>query len=348
MDTFSQLPLLINIVFFAVLGTGIWIAGTRLSHLADAISDVTGIGHAMMGLVFLAGITELPELVTTATAALKGNALLALNNMLGGIPMQTAVLAVADMVALRVVLTSSPRKLTPLLEGAFLALLLMAIYAVVSVGEISLYQGLGLGVVVLAGLYMLFIYVLNRYERAHAWQPVDVIDDTAAPPQRPQNGMRGLSVRALLLKSSGAAFIILICGVLMVEVCETLAVQSGLGNSFVGVTLLATATSLPELSTTIAAVRIGAYTMAISNIFGSNLLMVFILLPADLLYRQGEILAQADETSRMALLSGIIMTIIYLVGLWVRNKPRVFGMGIDSVAVMAVYLGSLYVFFIVR
>lgn len=348
MDFFSQSPLLLNVVAFVALGAGIWVAGTRLSHLAEAISDVTGIGHAIMGLLFLAGITELPEMVTTATAAIKGNALLALNNMLGGIPMQTAVLAIADMVALRVALTSTPRKLTPFLEGVFLALLLMTILAVVSVGEFTVIEGLGLGTVVLAGIYLLFIYTLHRYEREHAWQPVDEIDETVKGPQGRQNGLIGLPLRVLLAQSAGAAAVILVCGILLVEVCEVLAVQSGLGNSFIGVTVLAATTSLPELSTTIAAVRLGAYTMAISNIFGSNMLMVFILLPADLLYRQGELLAQADDTSRLALLSGITVTIIYLVGLLVRNKPRVLGMGVDSVMVMIVYLASLYAFYVVR
>jgi cation:H+ antiporter len=348
MDLFSQLPLLVNVIAFAALAAAIWIAGTRLSHLAAAIGEITGFGQAIMGLLFLAGITELPELVTTATAALKGNAILALNNMLGGIPMQTAILAVADMVALRVALTSSPRKLTPILEGALLALLLMAMFAVVSVGEISFVAGLGLGTTILAGLYLLFIYALYRHDREHAWQQVDAVDVTAGEPGASLNSLRGLSHRDLALRSCGAAAVILVCGILLVDACEAIAAQSSLGNSFIGVTLLSTTTSLPELSTTISAVRMGAYTMAISNIFGSNLLMVFILLPADLLYREGEILAQADDISSVALLSGIVMTLIYIVGLLVRDKPRILGMGIDSVVVMAVYLASLYVFYIVR
>ncbi|MBC8338014.1 MAG: sodium:calcium antiporter [Rhodospirillales bacterium] len=348
MDLFPQLPLAFNIVAFSVFASAIWIAGTRLSYLAVAIGEFTGVGHAIMGLVFLGGITELPELVTTGAAALKGNAALALNNMLGGIPMQTAILAVADMVALRVALTSSTHRLTPILEAVLLALLLMALFALVSVGEVTLFAGLGLGATVLAGLYLLSIYVLNRYDQAHAWQPADSVEATEDVPQVRLDSLRALSTRALAMQSCGAAAVILVCGVLLVEVCETIALQSSLGNSFIGVTLLAATTSLPELSTTIAAVRMGAYTMAISNIFGSNLLMVFILLPADLLYREGEILARADDTSRMALLSGIAVTLVYIVGLLIRKRPRVFGMGIDSAVVMAIYLTSLCGFYIVR
>ena len=67
---------------------------------------------------------------------------------------------------------------------------------------------------------------------------------------------------------------------------SALSEQTGLGASFIGATLLASSTSLPELSTTITAVRIGSYDMAVANIFGSNLIMVALILPADVAYRR--------------------------------------------------------------
>jgi cation:H+ antiporter len=152
----------------------------------------------------------------------------------------------------------------------------------------------------------------------------------------------------LLLQSCGVAAVILVCGVLLVETAATIAAQSGLGSSFIGVTLLAATTSLPELSTTIAAVRIGAYTMAISNIFGSNLIMVLVLFPADIFYREGEILRQAGDMEKLALLSGIIVTTIYIIGLLTKKKPRILGMGVDSVLVLGAYLVSVYAFYTVR
>ncbi|MEL0018760.1 MAG: hypothetical protein VW709_02725, partial [Rickettsiales bacterium] len=150
MDLIPTLPLAANAVLFAALAAAIWVAGTRLSLLADAIGDKTGVGQAIMGLIFLAAITELPELVTTAAAALKGNAALALNNMFGGIAMQTAILAVADASVLHVTLTSFPRKSTPVLEAALLILLLAAILAVSAVGDVALVGWVGAGVVLFA------------------------------------------------------------------------------------------------------------------------------------------------------------------------------------------------------
>jgi len=102
---------------------------------------------------------------------------------------------------------------------------------------------------------------------------------------------------------------------------------------------------LPEVSTTLAAVRIGAYSMAISNIFGSNLLMVALVLPADLAYSGGPILGVMDQTAAFALVSGVLVTAIYLAGLLLRSKRQILGMGIDSALVLLVYAMTLGVFY---
>ena len=348
MALMSTLPLTVNLGLFVLLAAAVWIAGTRLAYLADAIAERTGIARAIMGLIFLAAITELPELITTAAAASKGDAALALNNMFGGITMQTAVLAVADMVAFRVTLSSFPRKPTPILEGVLLILLLASILIIIAVGDIAFFYNVGLGAVVLAAIYFLSILVLNHYDTDHGWRPVDLPEPKQPDQQRQAHSLYQRRVRMLALDAGAVAAVILVCGILLVETATAIAVQSGLGSSFIGVTLLAATTSLPELSTTIAAVRIGAYTMAISNIFGSNLIMVFVLLPADFFYRQGVILRQADDTARLALLSGIVVTTIYIIGLLIKKKPRILGMGLDSVLVLAVYLVSVYAFYTVR
>ena len=130
--------------------------------------------------------------------------------------------------------------------------------------------------------------------------------------------------------------------VLKVITAEALAEQTGLGKSFIGATLLAGSTSLPELSTTIMAIRLHSYTMAISNIFGSNLIMVVLILPADLAFTGGPLLQYADKSAAFALICGIVVTSIYVVGLTVRSSGRFLGMGYDSAAVLLVYILSLF------
>jgi cation:H+ antiporter len=141
---------------------------------------------------------------------------------------------------------------------------------------------------------------------------------------------------------------ILVAGFALANCAVTIAQQTGLGSSFIGITLLAASTSLPELSTTLAAARIGAYTMAISNIFDSNLIMLALILPADIAYRSGPILAEADKSAQFSLAIGILVTAIFVAGLLIRKTPRIFGAGLDSFLVLGIYVASLFVLFIMK
>lgn len=346
---FSELPLAGNVGLFALAAGGVWFSGSALAAYADAIADRKKLGKAFMGLVFLATATELPEIATTFSAAVAGSASLVLNNMFGGITLQTTVLALTDALIVRGALTYYPRKPTHTLEAALLIVLLALLLFLCVVGDSPILFNVGVGTTVLAVAYLFGVKLLRHYDEEGDWVPVELPDDPSAPPVHLRTRqLSGLSVRELAVRSAIAALVILICGVVLVQTSQAIAVQSGLGTSFVGVTILAAATSLPELSTTIAAARLGAFTMAISNIFGSNLIMLVLLFPADILYRQGPILEAAGRPEILALISGVLVTAVYVVGLLVRRKPQVLGMGVDSACVVAIYVASLVVFYLVR
>ena len=344
-----QFPLSVNVLVFVVAAMAVWVAGTQLAIVAEAISDRRHLGKAIMGLVFLAAATELPEIVTTLFAAATEQATLLLNNMFGGIALQTAILAIADVSAVRVAITRFPRKPIPILEGCLLTLTLALLHGVIMVGDRAVLGHVGAGSIALAVLYVLVIQMLRRQDRNSVWVPVELPELTA-------NGSKEGLIAALssdsnyrlYLKFGLSAAAILVFGILLVVSAERIAVQSGLGTSFIGATLLAGSTSLPELSTTIMAVRLHSYTMAISNIFGSNLIMVLLILPADIVYANGPLLLQVDASASFSLVCGIIVTTIYVIGLVVRDHRRIFGMGFDSFAVAGFYLCSLVVLYTLR
>ena len=344
-----QLPAYVNVALFLLAAAGVWIAGTRLSIYAEEISDRRRIGKALMGLIFLAGATSLPEIVTTFTASLENNAALALNNLFGGIALQTAILAAADAAVRNAPLTHFPRKLAPVLEASFLVILLALLQAIIIFGDRQIGLQVGAGTVVLIAAYFVAIYFLRRFDRRDAWRPVMLPEESDV-----DEGLgwiakvRDVSSQMLTWGFVLAATAVLAFGVLLVETSDALAVQTGLGSSFIGVTLLAASTSLPELSTTIMAVRLRSYTMAISNIFGSNLIMVALVAPADILYRPGPILAQIDPTASFAIMAGLMVTMIYVIGLVVRSNRQIFGLGLDSATVLGIYLLSLVAFYNLR
>ena len=341
--------LAISIVVFAVAATVVWLAGTSLAIAAEEISDRRKLGKAMMGFIVLAAATELPEIVTTMVAAVKNNADLLLNNMFGGIALQTALLAVADATAVGVTITRYPRNPTPILEGTLLVLVLAVLQGIILIGDIPFVSHVGVAAIVLAVLYVWAILMLRRSDESAGWRPVEI-------PRIPEGTRAGvfrlsmskLTERTLFLRFGLASLAILIGGVALVFSAEKIAAHTGLGNSFIGATLLAGSTSLPELSTTIMAVRLHSYTMAISNIFGSNLIMVLLILPADILYLPGPLLQQADTSAMYALICGSIVTVIFVIGLLVRTRHRIFGMGYDSFAVIVIYLFSMFVLFRIK
>lgn len=323
---FGALPLPANALLFAVGALGVWFAGIRLAALGDSIAVTTGWGGAFIGLVFLAGATELPELVTTVSAAAMGDPTLALNNMFGGIAMQTAILVAADFAAGRLALTSQIRGNDTPLQGLFLLLLLSLCLGAVLVGEWFSFSGVGLWSCLLFLGYLCsvrqcFGKAVHRSTRA----------------QEPSEARVWLLARQFV----GASALVLVGGVVLVASAESLATQTGLGSSFVGATLVASSTSLPELSTTLAAVRMGAYSMAIGNIFGSNAIMIALLLVADVAYREGPILNRVDGSAQFACALGMAVTVVYTIAL-VRPPRRNFGrIGADSLVVLVLYILGL-------
>ncbi len=339
----SQLSLTSLFLLFAASGVVVWMAGTRLAVYGDVLSERLNLSRDFIGLIFLALVTSLPEIVTTTTAARAGNASLVLSNVFGSITMQTAVLAVADFFIVRHALTSWPRKPNHALLGVLLIVLLSLLLAATFTGDVVLVLNVGLGAILLSGAYPVVIAMLRAFDEKESWAPVDIPEESVneATLLPPPGGLEQKTTRSLIVFSILAALAILIAGVTLAITADGIAEKTALGSSFIGISLLAAATSLPELSTTLAAARIGAYTMAISNIFGSNLIMVVLILPADMAYRQGLILASANPSVQFSIAVGILVTSIYVAGLLMRRTPLVFGAGLDSWLVMAMYIGML-------
>lgn len=347
---YQSYSLWVNVLIFAGAAGVVWFAGSRISVYADGISERTGLGKAFVGLLFLALATEMPEIGTTMTAAASGNAQLAVGNLFGGIIMQTAILAAVDLVIGRGALTYFTPRPVLLLQGTMLALLLGLTLAATTAGELFSLFGVGLWSVLLFGAYIGSLFLSHRYEGQQRWQPgvpvKEMLDDNdLGKRDAPHEKYTDWSLARLALFFAGGSLLILFAGVTLARVGETLAEQIGLSQTFVGATLLATSTSLPELSTSISAARLGNYSMAISNIFGSNGIMVALIFLTDLFYREGPILQAVDPAAMFTVAMGIVVTCAYVAGMVERRNQVVLRMGLDSVAVLVLYVGSLAVLY---
>lgn len=349
----GELPLWLNALLFAVAASAIWWAGSHLERYADSISKRTGMGQSFTGMVLLATATSLPELATTITAVLVlGNATLAIYNLLGGVALQTALLVLADFAKpRRGALTFFSPSFVLVIQGLGLVMLLLLSIAGLIARGLPSVLSVSIWPVLLLLVYGAVLYMTYRRQGQPRWTP-SALDDVPeeirseyhdAAPEGEDADRRPMKVVWLIF--GGLSLLVLAGGYLAAESAEGLAGQTGLGDAFVGATLLALATSLPEVSTTFAAVRNERYTVAISNIFGSNAFCVALVFLAELLYREGTILDALKPSVVFVPAIGAVMTCIYLWGLLERDNRTLGRIGWDSAAALFTYVGGMTVLY---
>ena len=131
-----------SILIFAGCAAVVWFSGARLAYLADALADRFKLAKSLVGLLLLSLATSLPEVATTLTAAIQQSRDLVLNNLFGGIALQTAILAMSDFWA-RGPITNYPRKANHALEATLLVFLLAVALIVTNLGETVVIVGVG-------------------------------------------------------------------------------------------------------------------------------------------------------------------------------------------------------------
>lgn len=342
MIDFGALSLGVNIAFFIAAAVIIWWAARALTEAADAISEQTGLGSLFIGTLFLGGITSLPEVAVSVSAGFTGAGQLGVNNLLGSIALQVAVLAIGDWVTGGHALSFVTGKPVVLLHGLVGAILLIAVAVAVIVGDRP-FVSAGVWTLGLFAATFLLLWVVFREERTErsGWEPTDL------PSKRDVAGQAdtALSIPAAAVKVSLCAVFILAAGYGVARIGDAIAEQTGLGGSFVGATFLGLTTSLPEISALVAAVRLRRFAMAFGNIFGTNVLTVAILFLTDLAYPGGPVLNEVGNFAVVAALLGATATLLYVGGLIERRDTTIGRLGIDSWAVVTVYavgVGLLY------
>lgn len=346
---FASNTLAVNAAVFSVSAVVVWIAGTKVAHYADRLAVATGVGHATVGLLLLAGITSLPEVAVALTSAAAGAPGLSVNNLLGGVAMQIAILAVADAIIGKQALTVIAGTPLLLLQGTATVLLLLVFAAAVVVGDRPL-LGAGAWSWSLLVLYLLSIWTIANAQGSRVWlvHGTQLQAEQAAAHETSQPPAAGGRLKPLLLKLAAGAAAILVAGFVLSRTGDAIAAQTGLGRNFVGAVFLALSTSLPEISAVLAAVQLRRYEMAISDIFGTGLFNVTLVFLVDAVYGGPPVLGEVGRFSLFAAVTAAVLVCIYLVGLIERRDRTIARMGIDSLAVLLVYGGSLAILYHLR
>jgi cation:H+ antiporter len=343
-----------NIGLFVAAAVLILIVGSKLERWAEQIGRITKLGDVFAGMILLAISTSLPEVATSLTAALHGQVGLAVNNLLGGVVLQTMMLAIADLFGKRRALTGSAPSFGLLLQGVGLIVVLSttAIAAGLETHWRERTWLADVGPAVIAAIYLLMQYIAMNAQRSPRWTPArgrgepgfDELTTDGESGEAKDDAQDAPSLKRLLLMYAIGSLLVCIGGYTIVLSTEHIAESTGASQSFLGFTLVAFATSLPEIATTIAAARRGHGITAVSNIFGSNGFDVA-LLALVAVTAGGPMFADALVPTVFAAALGVLVTAIYLIGLLERQDRTIVRMGWDSVLVLALGFGGIAIMF---
>ncbi|OWU86014.1 cation transporter [Oceanicola sp. 22II-s10i] len=334
----ASLPVLIAI--FAAAGAVICLSGIRMTGIADRIADRTGLGEAIVGGVILGAATSLSGTVVSVTAALDGRASLAFSNSIGGIAAQTAFLALADLLFRKANLEHAAAEVTNIFQGVLLMVLLMLPMAALTTPEWTLFAIHPASALILIA-YVGGLFVSRITREQPMWHPVRTRDTrTDAPEDEDDESARQSNLSlfggfALLMAVMGIA------GWFIARSGSGIADRVGLSDSLVGALMTAVVTSLPELVTTLAAVRRGALQLAVGGIIGGNTFDTLFLTAADTAYRDGSLYHAAGMQDYFWLTTAALMTAVLLGGLIVRERRGPAGIGVESVLMLAIYAGAI-------
>lgn len=319
-------------IAFLIASAMIILAGIKLASFGEALGERIGVGQGWIGLLFLATITSIPELTTTVTGAALNIPNISLGNAFGSNLFNIAIIAVMDILLLG--------------RGPFLRLVrpyhvtsggLAVLLTVLAMLGMTIDPGAAIGWVSPVSILILITYVagvflLYRIEkRDHR--------EVEGPPKETMS--LGRAISGFLICGS----LIIAAGIVLIHASRDIAEATGLSASFMGAILVAIVTSLPELATSIGALRIKAYDMIVGNLFGSNMFNILTIFFADLAFRRGSIFGGLGEGMMDQLLVaglGIAMATIATIAIAYRSKRRVLGMGAGAALLLAVYIMSLY------
>jgi cation:H+ antiporter len=299
---------------FAFCTAVIGVAGFRLSRYGDALAQLTRLSRSWVGLVLVATVTSLPELVTGLSAVTVAQAPdIALGDALGSCVFNLAILAFVDAFHRRAPIYSvmSTGHILPaalgliMLIGVALILVLSEQRAVPAWGHVSW------GSIVLVLAYLLTIRLLFNRESGESGSGYSAVEAC------------GLTLKQAVTGYVLAAAVIVASGLWLPLLAVEIARQMSWSNTFVGTLFVAMATSVPELATTLGALQIGAIDLAVGNLLGSNLFDVLIVALDDIAYQRGPLFEAVSRQHVISALTAALMSAVVIAALVYKPTLRV-------------------------
>ena len=286
-----------------------------LAKSADIISFKTGLGQSLIGVGLLATVTSLPELGTgVSSVTFVDSPDLAAGDAFGSNLFNLLIIGLLDIFWRRGPILTAVSSTAILVAALGIGVIAIAASALVIHSMTTATSTWPISPVsfVLIIAFAGAMFMIYRFEQAQ--------DDIEIEANTKYAEASGTSAAMMFLASAG---VIVGSAVWLAQTGDSIAEEMGWEASFVGTQFLALSTSLPELATAVAAIRLNAPTLAISNLLGSNLFnMGFILFIDDAAFTQGVLWSNVSQIHTLTSIVAVIMTAVVIIALINRSRTR--------------------------
>jgi cation:H+ antiporter len=326
---------------FIVCTAVILVSGTYLSKYGDIIAEKTGLGRTWIGVILMASVTSLPELVTgISSVTVFDLPNIAAGNILGACMLNLLMIPVLDLIGGSAPISTRVHQGHILTAGFGILMLGLVSLSTVLGADVPSIGWMGANSLILIVIYLLAMRMVFVYEKRRI---AEFVKEMAEEIQ-----YRHISTSKAYTLFGANALLIIGAALYLPHLGDEIAVRTGLGQTFVGSVFIALSTTLPELVVSVSALTIGATDMAVGNLFGSNVFNIFVLAVDDFFYTAGPLLAHVSGTNVISSVSAMVALSIAVIGLTYRadKKPTFFAW--DSLAILAVYVFNLSILYTMR
>ncbi|MGB9715665.1 MAG: sodium:calcium antiporter [Thermodesulfovibrionales bacterium] len=321
-------------VGFIVCTSIIFYSGVKLSKYGDIIAEKTGLGRVWIGVVLMASVTSLPELVTgISSVTYAGVPDIAVGDVLGSCVFNMLIIAILDG-SYSIMPISAKAHHGNILSAGFSTLLLSMVATVLFLGNRLMPLGwIGPYSLMFIIIYFIAIRLVFSYEK----KQISAFVKGKAIDLR----YKEIPIKKAIVNYCINAIIVIIAATFLPTIGRGIADTTGLGQTFVGNIFIAISTSLPEVVVSISSVKMDAVDLAVGNLFGSNLFNILILAIDDIFFIKGPIISFVNLTHIISALSAIGMTTIAIIGLTYRAEKKKLFLAWDSIGILLVYILNL-------
>lgn len=276
------------ILFLFLAGLTVFLS-FRLSYYADLLNKTTNISGVFIGGILLAGITSLPELVTCLSSIFLNNPYLAIGDILGSNFFNIAMMCFFDILFIKTMFYNYTKNRYYLI---YVLLILNYFIMYLFMGGAFNLEIFNIGLPSFIIIITYIFYLKNAKEEETKKEVITTKEH-------------------VLLKFFLVGLFMVIVSILLTLVVNLIAGKNpNVASSFIGAILLGITTSMPEVITFIALVKMKSFDLALSDIIGSNLFNLLILAIGDIFLKNKEIYYFVDKESMFLLIFGLILTIL--------------------------------------